>query len=150
MAYFRGNGFLLKGKKNSSIGFLAEGNKFEKNYGTNVGSGAALEIDGNQDQAVAISNFTNIADVKLKYGPDLKYEVTTHLNEIKLKNNNFSQNYAGFEASALSLKNLPATQVSLTDMTFSNNSGAYSFLEKEHDLPFYGALTMRRYSLNFF
>ena len=68
---------------------------------------------------------------------------------IEFKNTLFLENYSGQGSSCLDFHQVPQSEVILSNLTFFNNTGSFSFLEEEKGLPFYQLLTMRKYKLNF-
>ena len=46
--------------------------------------------------------------------------------------------------------NIVSSEIELSDLIFSNNTGSFSFFEEEHSIPFFDILTMQKYKLNFF
>jgi hypothetical protein len=68
-------------------------------------------------------------------------------NQVLINNCTFSQNLAGNGPSAISIKSVQKSFIQ--NSSFVNNTGAFSFLEKEYALPFYEILTMRSNHLNF-
>lgn len=69
--------------------------------------------------------------------------------EIRVEDCNFTQNYAGQRGAAINLENIQRSRISIRNVSFFNNTGAYSFFEEEHSLPFYEWITMRQYKLNY-
>jgi hypothetical protein len=56
---------------------------------------------------------------------------------------------AGIASSAVNLNQIQLSKVLVSNSTFINNTGAFSFLEKAYHLPFYEFLTMKTNLLNF-
>ena len=72
------------------------------------------------------------------------------MGKIVISNSIFEQNYSGQKGSAINLKDIQSSSIELRSNIFSNNTGSFSFLEREHKLPFYEILAMRQQSLNYF
>jgi hypothetical protein len=70
--------------------------------------------------------------------------------EIKISNSLFEQNYSGQRGSAINLKDIQSSKVHLRNNIFKNNTGSFSFLEREHLLPFFEILAMKQHFLNYF
>jgi len=84
------------------------------------------------------------------FGLDKEFLVHVNLGEIKISNSLFEQNYSGQKGSAINLKDIQSSTIELRSNIFYNNTGSFSFLEREHMLPFYEILAMQQHSLNYF
>jgi hypothetical protein len=84
------------------------------------------------------------------FGLNKEFFVHANLGEIKISNSIFEQNYSGQKGSAVNLKDIQSSTIELRSNIFNNNTGSFSFLEREHMLPFYEILAMRTQSLNYF
>lgn len=89
-----------------------------------------------------------VADIR--YGPSRELQVTAVPKVVSITNTRFEQNYAGQRASGANVESIQTSNVSLSNIIITNSTGAFSFFESEHQLPFLGLLTMGRYKLNFF
>ena len=57
---------------------------------------------------------------------------------------------AGRAGSGMNIYHIQNSSISISNTTFFNNTGSFSFLEKQFALPFYEILCMRSNRLNYF
>ena len=84
------------------------------------------------------------------FGLNKEFLVHLNLGQIKISNSIFEQNYSGQKGSAVNLQDIQSSTIELRSNIFYNNTGSFSFFEREHMLPFYEILAMRTQSLNYF
>ena len=85
----------------------------------------------------------------MTFGKNNEFRLKTASNNFSIKNCHFEQNGAGIAAAAINLYQFSLTDTVIENSTFLNNSGSFTFLEEEYELPFYNVLTMRTNFLNF-
>jgi hypothetical protein len=87
---------------------------------------------------------------QITYGLYNEHSLRVDQKVIHVHSSTFTQNYAGYKGSGLNLLYISTSKVKLSNLTLTNNTGAFSLLEAEHKLPFYEMLTNKRFKLNFF
>ena len=70
--------------------------------------------------------------------------------KIEIIDSNFTSNYAGLRGAAINLADVLDSQVIIRNSSFTEHTGAYSFLEEANENPFYKVLTMKKHKLNFY
>lgn len=138
MAYFEGNSVFVDGFRTVHV----NESSFTKNYGRNIGTGAALAVRGVRGEYQAPTV------VKYMYRSILNTPDNRSMNKIDITHCHFVQNYGGSKGSAMNFIDVESLTLEIIETKFINNSAAFSIVED--DLPFYKYLTQQNHKLNYF
>lgn len=138
MAYFEGNSVFIDGFRTIHV----NESTFTKNYGRNIGTGAALAIRGIRGKYLVPEI------IKYMYRSILNTPDNRSMNKIDIYHCHFEQNYGGRKGSAINFIDIESLTLEIIENKFINNSASFSIME--NDLPFYKYLTQQKHKLNYF